>query len=282
MFNFLKKDKEKPKLEDLGGEMPPLPPMPNTPSFGDMPPITADTDNQFGDLPPLPNMHKEPQTSQSENYGLPDLAPTAAEMSEPPASVAPESLPEPNQDLPPIPKMPTDSAQNPISQPTEQPEPKNIQEEPEHVPDSIPDLESMPVESRLDAPTPNENSPASRPIPKLFPEKFAEPASSSVKEENDKPITKAFQTDFGKVNWDLSEKDVEMDFSAPLFVRADLYSDVITAIDDSKKNLRESDEVLYRCKETHTELDLEYNKWNTELEDIQRKLISIDQKLFER
>lgn len=67
----------------------------------------------------------------------------------------------------------------------------------------------------------------------------------------------------------------------PVFVRTDEYSQILTNISTIKNYVRESPETIYMLNNLKKNADLEFKKFANILEDIQRKLIFIDNVLFQ-
>lgn len=67
----------------------------------------------------------------------------------------------------------------------------------------------------------------------------------------------------------------------PIFVKVDTYRILLSEITSSKNVLKNSEASLMRIGDFKNEEDKEYSKFNSQLTDIQRKLITVDSALFE-
>ncbi|MBT3721013.1 hypothetical protein HN789_03830 [archaeon] len=67
----------------------------------------------------------------------------------------------------------------------------------------------------------------------------------------------------------------------PLFVRTDDYSKMISCVDTMQEYIKESPEIIMMLKNLEKNSEIEFKSYLKNLEDIQRKLIYIDNLLFE-
>lgn len=68
---------------------------------------------------------------------------------------------------------------------------------------------------------------------------------------------------------------------APVFVKIDNYKDVVDVFDLIKEKLGQAKRVLGDINELKNEEDSELDLWKTTLDDLERKVDSIDRVLFE-
>jgi hypothetical protein len=67
----------------------------------------------------------------------------------------------------------------------------------------------------------------------------------------------------------------------PLYVKADDYKSIIGALTVIKTKIEDSERILTDLNELKNTKDKSFEKWRSELEDIQRKLLYIDKTLYE-
>ena len=67
----------------------------------------------------------------------------------------------------------------------------------------------------------------------------------------------------------------------PVFVEVERFKDVLDDLNSAKILLKDGAEIMSKLEEIRLEKDKNFDKWKTQLEDIQRKLIFIDRTLFE-
>jgi hypothetical protein len=70
-------------------------------------------------------------------------------------------------------------------------------------------------------------------------------------------------------------------FDKPLFVKADDYKSILGALTVIRSKIGDSEKILADLNELKNVKDKSFEKWRTELEDIQRKLLYIDKTLYE-
>ena len=76
-------------------------------------------------------------------------------------------------------------------------------------------------------------------------------------------------------------KIVDYDPESPLFVNMDGYKEILGDIDNMKNELKDAEELIGRLNDIKNAKDKEFEKWRSELEDIQRKLLYVDKVIFE-
>lgn len=81
------------------------------------------------------------------------------------------------------------------------------------------------------------------------------------------------------------KKELEMfeehaEVKKPIFVRIELFRDIIDEIGISRSILHESNDILTRVSGFKHDEDKEFNKWQMNIQDIQKKLIYVDKVLF--
>ena len=74
------------------------------------------------------------------------------------------------------------------------------------------------------------------------------------------------------------EEDLE---NMPVFVRIDDYKNIIEVLDLLKSKLAEARETLDKITELKKKEDEELDRWNQELDEVERKVEFIDNTLFE-
>lgn len=67
-----------------------------------------------------------------------------------------------------------------------------------------------------------------------------------------------------------------------LFIDVNNFNSVISNINYIKGKLKESDDALVKLNDTKLSEDKAFEKWRTQMEDVQRKLLYIDKALFEK
>ena len=67
----------------------------------------------------------------------------------------------------------------------------------------------------------------------------------------------------------------------PVFIKIDDYKDVIDVMELIKNKILEANGVLEKIRKLKAEEDAELELWNSNLEDIERKISYIDRTLFE-
>ncbi|MFW6230414.1 MAG: hypothetical protein ACOC32_00120 [Nanoarchaeota archaeon] len=67
----------------------------------------------------------------------------------------------------------------------------------------------------------------------------------------------------------------------PVFIKVDDYKDVIDVMELIKNKIMEANGVLEKIRRLKAEEDAELELWNSNLEDIERKISYIDRTLFE-
>jgi hypothetical protein len=67
----------------------------------------------------------------------------------------------------------------------------------------------------------------------------------------------------------------------PIFVKSDDYKQILDSISIIRNKLKETESIAARLNEIKNMKDKEFERWRSELEDIQRKTLYIDKTLFE-
>ncbi len=67
----------------------------------------------------------------------------------------------------------------------------------------------------------------------------------------------------------------------PVFIKVEDYKDVIDVMELIKNKILEANGVLEKVRKLKAEEDAELELWNSNLEDIERKISFIDRTLFE-
>jgi hypothetical protein len=102
----------------------------------------------------------------------------------------------------------------------------------------------------------------------------------NVKKKEPEAEIPFFDIDSSSIN---SKTDSFEDFQkkGPLFIRTDDYSKMLDCISSMKEYVKESPDIVLVLKNIKKNNDLEHRKYIKLLEDIQRKLVYIDNLLFE-
>lgn len=67
----------------------------------------------------------------------------------------------------------------------------------------------------------------------------------------------------------------------PVFVKIEDYKDVIDIMELIKNKVNEANSILEKIRELKSQEDAELELWNSNLEDVERKIAYIDKTLFE-
>lgn len=67
----------------------------------------------------------------------------------------------------------------------------------------------------------------------------------------------------------------------PVFIKIEDYKDVIDVMELIKNKILEANDVLEKIRRLKAEEDAELELWNSNLEDVERKISYIDRTLFE-
>ncbi|MBI2654578.1 hypothetical protein HYX02_07285 [Candidatus Woesearchaeota archaeon] len=68
---------------------------------------------------------------------------------------------------------------------------------------------------------------------------------------------------------------------APVFVKVDEYKEILDVLDMVKSKVREIKDTLSSINSLRNEEDAELQAWNTAISEIEKKIESIDQVMFE-
>ena len=74
---------------------------------------------------------------------------------------------------------------------------------------------------------------------------------------------------------------MEMQHGAPVYVRINEYKDILDIINLIKEKLKEARATLSKINKLKNEEDNELSLWNSELDEIEKKIEFIDRTLFE-
>ncbi|MBS3098371.1 hypothetical protein J4209_06275 [Candidatus Woesearchaeota archaeon] len=77
-------------------------------------------------------------------------------------------------------------------------------------------------------------------------------------------------------------KEEPIEVTKPIFVRADKFKDILKEMGHIRGNIKENEAALIRVEDLKEDKEKEFEKWRSNLEDIQRKLTYADQALFKR
>ena len=109
------------------------------------------------------------------------------------------------------------------------------------------------------------------PSPEEIPEVKEEKAPSVVEKREGYAI---------KTQQEELEEREDLTLRKPIFVYLDMYKEMINEIGLTLTTLKESSDSLARVAEFKEDEDKEFNKWGTQIKDIQRKLTYADKTLF--
>ena len=74
---------------------------------------------------------------------------------------------------------------------------------------------------------------------------------------------------------------VDIQESAPVFVRIDEYKDILDVMNLIKNRIKDARNVLGKINELKNEEDAELELWKTSLDEVERKVGFVDKALFE-
>ena len=74
---------------------------------------------------------------------------------------------------------------------------------------------------------------------------------------------------------------VDIEESAPVFVRIEEYKDVLEVMNIIKNKIKDAKEVLAKINELKNDEDAELEMWKTSLDEVERKVSFVDKALFE-
>jgi hypothetical protein len=70
-------------------------------------------------------------------------------------------------------------------------------------------------------------------------------------------------------------------FDGPRFLKVDDFSNVTVQVNELNNLVKDSERIFSRMKEIKSFKDKKLQEWQRNLEDVQRKLVYLDNKLFE-
>jgi len=79
---------------------------------------------------------------------------------------------------------------------------------------------------------------------------------------------------------DILEEREELKLIKPLFVSATFYKEALEELGLTRGILQENEDIIERIIDFKEDQDKEFNKWESQFKDIQKKLIFIDKSLF--
>ncbi|MDO8740287.1 MAG: hypothetical protein Q7J54_01790 [Candidatus Woesearchaeota archaeon] len=133
--------------------------------------------------------------------------------------------------------------------------PMQIAEE-AHPPSELPEIK----------PSEFENLPVFEEFPEL-------PPIESVPEEKEPELTRFQKED---MRAELEAKDI----TEPIFVKSSQFKNVLFEINSIREKLKESETILSDLEDIKDDRESQFKKWNSQLEDIQKKLMLMDKTLF--
>jgi len=112
------------------------------------------------------------------------------------------------------------------------------------------------------------------------PEEIPEIRKEVVKEKRGfSVLEKAESMAVNEQQEELDERD-ELKLKKPIFVYLDSYKEMMNELTVVQNTLKEGADSLVRVAEFKEDQDKEFNKWDAQLKDVQRKLTYVDRRLF--
>ncbi|MEE9525279.1 MAG: hypothetical protein V3V78_01585 [Candidatus Woesearchaeota archaeon] len=93
------------------------------------------------------------------------------------------------------------------------------------------------------------------------------------------PTERAEDYAIQKTRDELEERD-DLRLKKPIFVYLESYRELMNEVSSIQNTLKEGSDSLSRVSEFKEDQDKEFNKWESQLKDIQRKLLYADKALF--
>lgn len=146
------------------------------------------------------------------------------------------------------------------------------------------DIPPPPLPSEADIPQPiaEEDHPPSE-LPEIKPSEFENmphfeefpelPPIESVPEEKEPELTLAQKEE---MRGELEAKEI----TQPIFVKSSQFKNVLFEINSIREKLKESETILSDLEDIKEDRESQFKKWNSQLEDIQKKLMLMDKTLF--
>jgi hypothetical protein len=79
---------------------------------------------------------------------------------------------------------------------------------------------------------------------------------------------------------ELVEEREELQLRKPIFISLESFKDIIDEVSLASNILKENEDILTRINEFKEDEDKQFNKWESQLKDMQKKLIYVDKSLF--
>ncbi|MBW2965510.1 hypothetical protein KY342_00230 [Candidatus Woesearchaeota archaeon] len=79
---------------------------------------------------------------------------------------------------------------------------------------------------------------------------------------------------------ELVEEREDLRLQKPIFISLESFKDIIDEISLTSNILKENEDILTRINEFKEDEDKQFNKWESQLKDMQKKLIYVDKALF--
>ena len=94
------------------------------------------------------------------------------------------------------------------------------------------------------------------------------------------PNMKKIEAEAVREQEEVLEEREELSLTRPIFVPLENFRDVMDEVTLVKNILKENEDTLVRVSEFKEDEDKEFNKWENQIRDIQKKLIYADKTLF--
>ena len=108
-------------------------------------------------------------------------------------------------------------------------------------------------------------------------------AISAVKEAVEKPkplsMEQMEETAVKQQKEELEERE-DLRLTKPLFIPADSYKELLEDLGLARGILKENDDIIERVIDFKEDQDKEFNRWESQFKDMQKRLIFIDKTLF--
>src|SRR3989338_1339337 len=151
----------------------------------------------------------------------------------------------------------------PISKPVSMPKPELF------LPKEVPVPEIPQFKPRFDIPE----------LPRFEPKRFEfKPVSfKPMPQSAFKPVDKTSNLEIPKFKEEIEKPKIEpLEKLEKSYISIEGFKDITEHINEIKKKIEESEEVLVRLNEIKNREDKEFEKWHSKFEDVQRKLVYID------
>lgn len=104
-------------------------------------------------------------------------------------------------------------------------------------------------------------------------------AKKKIEKPEITPIERLEEAALEEQQEELEERE-ELVVKKPIFIPLENFRDIIDEIGLMNNVLKENEDTLARISEFKEDEDLEFDKWESQIKDIQKKLIYVDKTLF--